>query len=104
MPARKPWYHILYLQVLLAVAVGVVVGYFYPGAGAALKPLGEAFVKLVKMMIGPIIFCTVVHGIASLGDLKKIGRVGLKCLLYFETLSTLALILGLVVVNLLQPG
>ena len=103
-PAHKPWYRILYLQVLVAVALGIIVGYIWPDFGKSLKPLGDGFVKLVKMMIGPIIFCTVVHGIASMGDLKKLGRVGAKTLLYFEIVSTLALIIGLVVVNLMKPG
>jgi aerobic C4-dicarboxylate transport protein len=104
MPGRKPWYKILYLQVLLAVGAGVVVGYFFPELGASLKPLGDGFIKLVKMLIGPIIFCTVVHGIAAMGDLKKLGRTGLKSLIYFEIVSTIALAIGLVVVNVLQPG
>lgn len=101
---RTPWYRILYLQVLLAVAMGIALGFFFPEQGKALKPLGDAFIKLIKMMIAPIIFCTVVHGVASMGDLKKLGRVGGKTLLYFEVVSTLALVIGLVVVNLLQPG
>ena len=101
---RKPWYKILYIQVLLAVAMGIALGYFFPDFGKSLKPLGDGFIKLVKMMIAPIIFCTVVHGIASMGDLKRLGRVGAKTLLYFEVVSTLALVIGLVVVNLLQPG
>ena len=101
---RQPWYRILYIQVLIAVALGIAVGYFRPDTGKALEPLGGFFIKLVKMLIAPIIFCTVVHGIASMGDLKKLGRVGLKSLLYFEIVSTLALIIGLVVVNVMQPG
>jgi len=102
--ARKPWYSILYIQVLVAVFLGIAVGYFFPEFGKSLKPLGDGFIKLVKMMIAPIIFCTVVHGIASMGDVKKLGRVGGKTILYFEVVSTLALIIGLVVVNLLKPG
>ena len=101
---RRPWYRILYVQVIIAVLVGVAVGFYWPDAGKSLKPLGDGFVKLVKMMIGPIIFCTVVHGIASVGDIKKLGRVGVKALLYFEIVSTLALIIGLIVVNVLKPG
>src|SRR5262245_37078234 len=100
----KHWYRILYVQVLVAVLLGIIVGFLFPDVGKSLKPLGDAFIKLVKMMIAPIIFCTVVHGIASMGDLKKLGRVGLKTLLYFEVVSTLALVIGLVVVNVLQPG
>ena len=102
--ARLPWYRILYIQVLIAVSLGIAVGHFFPSLGVSLKPLGDAFIKLVKMLIAPIVFCTVVHGIASMGDLKKFGRLGLKALLYFEVVSTLALILGLVVVNVLKPG
>lgn len=85
---RKPWYRILYVQVLIAVALGVAVGYLWPGFGKSLRPLGDGFVKLVKMIIAPVIFCTVVHGIASMGDLKKLGKVGIKTLVYFEVVST----------------
>ncbi len=108
---RRPWYRILYLQVLIAVVLGIVVGRLFPDAAgpdkwhaSSLKPLGDGFISLVKMMIAPIIFCTVVHGIASMGDLKKLGRIGGKTLLYFEVVSTFALIVGLLVVNLLEPG
>ena len=102
--SKTPWYRILYVQVLLAVAAGILVGAFFPEFGKSLKPLGDGFIKLVKMMIAPIIFCTVVHGIASMGDLKRLGRTGFKALVYFEVVSTLALVIGLVVVNLLRPG
>ena len=102
--SKTAWYRILYVQVLLAVAAGILVGAFFPEFGKSLKPLGDGFIKLVKMMIAPIIFCTVVHGIASMGDLKRLGRTGFKTLVYFEVVSTLALIIGLVVVNLLRPG
>jgi aerobic C4-dicarboxylate transport protein len=101
---RKPWYRVLYIQVLIAVALGIFVGWWQPDIGRSLKPLGDGFIKLVKMMIAPIIFCTVVHGIASMGDLKKLGRIGIKSLLYFEIVSTLALLIGLLVVNVLKPG
>ena len=101
---RTPWYRVLYLQVLLAVAAGILVGAFFPEFGKSLKPLGDGFIKLIKMMIAPIIFCTVVHGVASMGDLKRLGRTGWKTLVYFEVVSTLALVIGLVVVNLLRPG
>ena len=107
MPAssyRNPWYRVLYIQVIIAVALGVAIGYFFPPVGKSLKPLGDGFIKLVKMMIAPIIFCTVVHGIASVGDLRKLGRVGVKSLVYFEIVSTIALVIGLIVVNVLQPG
>jgi len=99
-----PWYTILYVQVLIAIAVGVLIGHFYPDTGKALKPLGDGFISLIKMMIAPVIFCTVVHGISSMGDLKRVGRVGLKALLYFEVVSTIALIVGLVVGEIIQPG
>jgi aerobic C4-dicarboxylate transport protein len=101
---RTPWWRLLYVQVLLAVVAGILLGWLWPDAGKTLKPLGDGFIKLIKMMIAPVIFCTVVHGVASMGDLKKLGRVGGKTLLYFEVVSTIALLIGLVVVNLLQPG
>src|SRR5215204_4549621 len=101
---HKPLYTHLYVQVLTAIVLGVLLGHFYPHLGEAMKPLGDGFIKLIKMLIAPIIFCTVVHGIASMEDLKKVGRVGLKALIYFEVVTTLALIVGLIVVNILQPG
>src|SRR5688572_2056130 len=101
---HKKIYHHLYFQVLCAIVLGVLVGYFFPEFGASLKWLGDLFIKLIKMLIAPIIFCTVVHGIASMEDMKKVGRVGVKALIYFEVMTTLALIIGLVVVNLWQPG
>lgn len=94
----------LYLQVLVAIVVGVLVGHFFPATGAKLKPLGDLFVRLIKMIIAPLVFCTVVVGIAGATDMKKAGRVGLKAILYFEAVSTLALVIGLVVVNLVRPG
>ncbi|GHG22660.1 C4-dicarboxylate transporter DctA [Deinococcus indicus] len=94
----------LYVQVLTAIVVGVLVGHFFPTVGEALKPLGDGFIKLIKVVIGPIIFCTVVSGVASMRDTKKIGRVGGKALLYFEVVTTAALLIGLVVVNLVGPG
>jgi aerobic C4-dicarboxylate transport protein len=102
--ARQPWYSILYIQVLIAIALGILIGHFYPDLGKALKPLGDGFIALIKMMIAPVIFCTVVHGISSMGDLKRVGRVGLKTLVYFEAVSTLALAIGLIVGEVLQPG
>ncbi|MEQ1828381.1 MAG: C4-dicarboxylate transporter DctA, partial [Pirellula sp.] len=102
--SRLPWYRILYIQVIISVLLGVAFGYTFPGHAKYLQPLGDGFIKLIKMMIAPIIFCTVVHGIASAGDLRKLGRVGIKALLYFEVVSTIALVIGLVVVNVLQPG
>ncbi|MSR19704.1 MAG: dicarboxylate/amino acid:cation symporter [Gemmatimonadetes bacterium] len=103
--ARKsPLYKVLYVQVLFAIVVGVVLGNFWPETGAAMRPLGDGFIKLVRMMIAPIIFSVVVAGIAKIGDLKAVGRIGVKALIYFEVISTLALIIGLVVVNVLKPG
>jgi aerobic C4-dicarboxylate transport protein len=102
--SRPPWYRILYVQVLIGVVVGIAVGYLFPAYGRALQPLADGFVNLVKMIIAPIIFCTVTHGIAGMSDLKKLGRIGIKALFYFEVVSTLALVIGLVVVNHLQPG
>src|SRR3954453_16277054 len=101
---HQPWYKILYIQVLIAIALGVLIGYFYPDLGKALKPLGDGFISLIKMMIAPVIFCTVVHGISSMGGLKRVGRVGLKALIYFEAFSTVALAIGLIVGEVLQPG
>src|SRR5262245_39002181 len=101
---RRSIFRHLYAQVLLAVICGALIGHFFPDRGKSLQPLGEGFIKLIKMLIAPVIFCTVVHGIASLEDMKKLGRVGLKALFYFEAVSTLALVIGLVVVNLLKPG
>ena len=104
-PAVKPpFYKSLYLQVIFAVIVGVLLGHFYPHAGEAMKPLGDGFIKLIKMIIAPIIFCTVVVGIAGMEDMKKVGKTGGLALLYFEVVSTLALIVGLVLINLLKPG
>jgi aerobic C4-dicarboxylate transport protein len=101
---RRPWYTVLYIQVLIAIALGIVLGYFFPKIAVPMKPLGDGFIALIRMMIAPVIFCTVVHGIASMSDLKKIGRIGLKTLVYFEVVSTLALAIGLIVGELLHPG
>ncbi|MBQ0822616.1 dicarboxylate/amino acid:cation symporter [Microvirga sp. HBU67558] len=98
------WYQHLYVQVLGAILAGVLLGHFYPLLGEAMKPLGDASIKMIKMLIAPIIFFTIVHGIASMKDMRKVGRVGLKALIYFEVVTTLALIIGLIVVNLWQPG
>jgi aerobic C4-dicarboxylate transport protein len=100
----KKIYHHLYFQVLTAIAMGVLLGHFYPDTGADMKPLGDGFIKLIKMIIAPIIFCTVVTGIAGMEDMKKVGRVGVKALLYFEIVSTVALAIGLLVVSVIQPG
>jgi aerobic C4-dicarboxylate transport protein len=94
----------LYFQVILAIALGVLLGAWYPGIGAKMQPLGDGFIKLIKMLIAPVIFCTVVTGIAGVEDVKKVGSTGGLALLYFEVMSTVALVIGLLVVNLLQPG
>ncbi|MDB5761849.1 MAG: C4-dicarboxylate transporter DctA [Herminiimonas sp.] len=101
---KKPIYKSLYIQVLTAIVIGALLGHFYPETGAAMKPLGDGFIKLIKMIIAPIIFCTVVIGIAGMENMKKVGKTGGLALLYFEIVSTIALIVGLVIVNLLQPG
>jgi aerobic C4-dicarboxylate transport protein len=101
---HKPLYSHLYFQVLVAIAIGVLLGMFLPGPATAMKPLGDGFVKLIKMMIAPIIFCTVVSGISHIQDARKVGRVGVKALLYFEVVSTFALLIGLLIGNLLKPG
>ncbi|MFB9245642.1 dicarboxylate/amino acid:cation symporter [Massilia antarctica] len=101
---KKPFYKILYVQVLFAIVCGVLLGVFYPKLGVDMKPLGDGFIKLIKMIIAPVIFCTVVAGIAGMQDMKKIGRVGGKALLYFEVVSTFALAIGLVVANVVRPG
>lgn len=99
-----PLYQSLYFQVLIAIATGVVLGHFFPETGATMKPLGDGFIKLVKMMIGPIIFCTVVTGIAGMENMKSVGKTGVLALLYFEVVSTIALVIGLIVVNVIRPG
>ena len=102
--AKKPLYKSLYVQVLTAVVIGVALGYLKPELGAQMKPLGDAFIKLIKVMIAPIIFCTVVVGIAGMEDMKKVGKTGGLALLYFEVVSSVSLVVGLVIVNLLTPG
>ena len=101
---KKPFYKVLYVQVLFAIAVGIVLGVVYPDLGAKMKPFGDAFVRLIKMIIAPVIFCTVVTGIAGMEDMKTVGKTGGLALLYFEVVSTLALIIGLIIVNTVQPG
>ena len=101
---KKRIYHHLYFQVLTAIALGVLLGHFYPETGVDMKPLGDGFIKLIKMIIAPIIFCTVVTGIAGMEDMKKVGRVGVKAVLYFEVVSTLALAIGLLLVSVIRPG
>ena len=102
--SQPPLYRSLYAQVLLAIVLGVVIGQFWPESGVALRPLGDGFIKLIKMMIAPVIFCTVVTGIAGMESMKAVGKTGLLALLYFEVVSTLALVVGLVIVNLVRPG
>ena len=101
---KKPLYKSLYFQVICAILLGIALGHSYPQTAQAMKPLGDGFIKLIKMIIAPIIFCTVVLGVAGMEDMKKLGRIGGKALIYFEAVTTLALIIGLVVVNTLQPG
>jgi aerobic C4-dicarboxylate transport protein len=101
---KKPLYRSLYFQVIVAIVIGVLLGHFYPATGEAMKPLGDGFIKLIKMIIAPIIFCTVVVGIAGMEDMKKVGKTGGYALLYFEIVSSIALIVGLLIVNAVQPG
>jgi aerobic C4-dicarboxylate transport protein len=97
-------FRLLYVQVLIGIALGIAVGALWPDFGVALKPLGDGFIKLIKMAVAPVIFCTVVAGIARMGDIKAFGRLGAKTLIYFEVVSTLALVIGLVIGNLVKPG
>lgn len=104
MTTRQPIYKSLYFQVIVAIVIGILIGHFYPDTGKALKPLGDGFIKLIKMVIAPIIFCTVVSGIAGMQSMKSVGKTGGYALLYFEIVSTIALLIGLIVVNVVQPG
>ena len=101
---RTPIYKVLYFQVICAIIFGVLLGYFFPDVGAQMKPFGDGFIRLIQMIIAPVIFCTVVTGIAGMEDMKKVGKTGGLALLYFEVVSTIALIIGLIVVNVCQPG
>ena len=101
---NKPFYKLLYVQVIIGIAVGVLIGAVWPKTGVQLLPLGEGFIKLVKMVVGPIIFCTVVAGIASMQGMKQLGRIGGKALLYFEVVSTIALLIGVIAATVLRPG
>jgi len=103
-PGRKPLYTSLWAQVLVAIVLAIALGHFFPSRGIAMKPLGDGFIKLITMIITLVIFCTVVSGIAGMQDIKKVGRVGGKALIYFEIVSTLALVLGMIVGNVLRPG
>ena len=102
--AKRPLYKSLYFQVITAIVIGVLLGYFAPATGEAMKPLGDGFIKLIKMIIAPIIFCTIVVGIAGMEDMKKVGKTGGLALLYFEVVSSIALVIGLVIINLVAPG
>ena len=102
--AQKKFYQSLYLQVILGILIGALLGHFYPEAGAAMKPFGDGFIKLIKMMIAPIVFCTVVTGVAGMENMKAVGKTGGLAILYFEVVSTLALVIGLVIVNVVRPG
>src|SRR5260370_12439233 len=97
--AKKPLFISLYFQVIVAIVGGVLIGHFFPATGEAMKPLGDAFIKLIRMIIAPVIFCTVVLGIAGVEDMKRVGKTGGLALLYFEVVSTIALVIGLVIVN-----
>jgi len=103
-PTPRPIYKSLYAQVITAIIIGVILGHFWPHVGESMKPLGDGFIKLIKMIIAPIIFCTVVVGIAGMEDMKKVGKTGGLALLYFEIVSSIALIVGLVIINIVQPG
>jgi aerobic C4-dicarboxylate transport protein len=101
---KKPFYRGLYFQVIVAIIAGILLGHFYPSFAVQLKPLGDGFIRLVKMLIGPVIFCTIVSGMAGMSDMKKAGTVGIKALIYFEVLTTIALLIGLAAINILRPG
>ena len=101
---KKSFFKSLHFQVFASIVIGVLIGYLYPSFGESMKPLGDGFIKLIKMIIGPIIFCTIVCGIAGMGDMKKVGRVGGKALLYFEVVTSFAFLFGIILVNWLQPG
>ncbi|MCF7529751.1 dicarboxylate/amino acid:cation symporter [Neisseria lisongii] len=103
-PPKQKFYQVLYVQVIFAIAVGILLGHFYPSIGESMQPLGTAFIKLVKMIIAPVIFLTVVTGITGMGNMKAVGRVAGKAMIYFLTFSTLALVVGLIVSNIIQPG
>lgn len=103
-PRGRAWWKELWIQVLIAMAAGIALGIVSPDAGAKMQPLGDAFIKAIRMLIAPIIFCTVVHGIAHMADMARVGRVAVKAIVYFEIMTTIALIIGLVAVNLLRPG
>src|SRR5262249_36178173 len=98
------WYRPLWVQVLIAMAIGIALGKFQPDLASRMQPLGDAFIKAIRLLIAPIIFCTVVHGVARMADMKRVGRMAVKAIVYFEILTTIALIIGLFAVNILKPG
>lgn len=102
--SRKPFYRDISFQVFVGILLGVAVGHWWPDAGKASQPLGDAFIRLIQMVVGPVIFCSVVSGIANAGDMKKVGRVAIKALIYFEVITSVALLIGLITINLLEPG
>jgi aerobic C4-dicarboxylate transport protein len=102
--SKSRWYGQLYVQVLIGIVIGAIFGYLVPDMGAKLQPFADGFIKLIKMLLAPIIFGTVVVGIAKMGSIKEVGRIGVKALIYFEILSTIALVIGLIVVNVMKPG
>ncbi|MGB5825000.1 MAG: cation:dicarboxylase symporter family transporter, partial [Pseudomonas mandelii] len=102
--SKSRWYSQLYVQVLIGIVIGAAIGHFEPQFGAKLQPFADGFIRLIKMLLAPIIFGTVVVGIAKMGSIKEVGRIGVKSLLYFEVLSTIALVIGLIVVNVVKPG
>src|SRR4051812_23069544 len=103
-PQQRPFYRDLSFQVLIGMALGVAIGYFLPNVGARLQPLGDVFIRLISMAVGPVIFCSVVSGIAGVGDMKKVGRVAIVALIYFEVVTSIALVIGLVAINVFKPG
>src|SRR5579863_6702859 len=100
----QTWYKQLWVQVLIAMAAGILLGRLSPELGARMQPLGDAFIKVIRMLIAPIIFCTVVHGVARMADMTRVGRMAIKAIVYFEVLTTIALVVGLVAVNVIKPG
>jgi len=103
-PGAGRWYQSLFVHLIVAVVAGVLIGHFWPQIGGALRPLGDGFIRLIKMIIAPLVFCVVVTGIAAVGDIRSVGRIGLKAIVYFEVVTTFALVFGLGVANLLRPG
>src|ERR1700750_1307105 len=101
---KRRFYEDLSFQVFFGIIIGVAVGHYWPDIGKSMQPLGDAFIRIIQMVVGPVIFCSVCSGIANAGDMKKVGRVAIKALIYFEVITSLALVIGLVTINLLQPG